>query len=207
MPGVFLPKMSEMMRAKEKTPARCMGDNHDSSGSSRSSATFLNIFFYLMCISALGLSLYANYRQTHVEERIRHLRHLDDRLTALEAQLLGGGNTGASVGASSASWGPTGASSAPVDYTNVVRKLSMQAEGIQRLRRDVSQLHAIRRQQRQTSIQSSQECTCPPGEYPLLSLLINEISFFVVFSVLFTPLKFTFRMYGRMFMLRTLLSS
>lgn len=50
------------------------------------------------------------------------------------------------------------------EFANIVRKLSVQISGIQRLRRDVTYLKATRRGERQASVQQTSECMCPPGK-------------------------------------------
>lgn len=50
------------------------------------------------------------------------------------------------------------------EFANMVRKLSVQISGIQRLRRDVTYLKASRRGERQASVQQTTECMCPPGK-------------------------------------------
>lgn len=50
------------------------------------------------------------------------------------------------------------------EFANIVRKLSVQISGIQRLRRDVTYLKASRRGERQASVQQTSECMCPPGK-------------------------------------------
>lgn len=50
------------------------------------------------------------------------------------------------------------------EFANIVRKLSVQMSGIQRLRRDVTYLKASRRGERQASVQQTSECMCPPGK-------------------------------------------
>lgn len=118
--------------------------------SGRRSISFINFVFCVLCVCSLGASIYSNYRQSHIEDRIRHLRHLDDRISILEAKLSA---SGLSSGENEFS-----------DVANVVRKLSLQVAGIQRLRRDVSHIQLTRRAQRQASIQQSPECVCPPGK-------------------------------------------
>lgn len=51
------------------------------------------------------------------------------------------------------------------EFANIVRKLSVQISGIQRLRRDVTYLKASRRGERQASVQQTSECMCPPGKF------------------------------------------
>lgn len=50
------------------------------------------------------------------------------------------------------------------EFANIVRKLSVQISGIQRLRRDVTYLKASRRGERQASVQQTSECMCPAGK-------------------------------------------
>uniref|UniRef100_A0A1I8NN37 Uncharacterized protein n=1 Tax=Stomoxys calcitrans TaxID=35570 RepID=A0A1I8NN37_STOCA len=52
-----------------------------------SSLSLLNVFFFLICLSSLAFSLYANIRQTHSEHSLRHLRLIDERLEDMEMQL------------------------------------------------------------------------------------------------------------------------
>lgn len=121
--------------------------------------SFVNFVVIVLCISSLGASIYSNFRQSHIEDRIRHLRHLDDRISMMEAKLSAA--SGVSQYQQSASLGSAEEFS---DVANVVRKLSLQVAGIQRLRRDVSHLQLTRRANRQASIQQSPECVCPPGK-------------------------------------------
>lgn len=60
------------------------------------------------------------------------------------------------------------------EFANIVRKLSVQISGIQRLRRDVTYLKASRRGERQASVQQTSECMCPPGK--LIWKIIKIIS-------------------------------
>lgn len=188
--------------------------------------TVANVVFYILCVAALGCSVYLNYRQSFLEERLRYMHHLDERLTDVEARLnsvfhlqsqsleqqrnvllrrrvspSAPLNTGFAVSSSNTNQEPRAATLAVIkdsisdregeddeddddedgemdlddfessdeenfeDVKSVVKKLSLQVQGIQRLRRDVSQLK-LTRQQRQTAIEQSPEdmCSCPPGE-------------------------------------------
>lgn len=118
--------------------------------------TFVNFVLCILCFTSLGASFYSNFRQSHIEDRIRHLRHLDDRITILEAKLSNSQYQAAALNSGETEF---------TDVANVVRKLSLQVAGIQRLRRDVSHLQLSRRSQRQASIQQSPECVCPAGNH------------------------------------------
>lgn len=174
----------------------------------RASVSVVNLVFYILCLTSVGSSLYLNFRQTYLEERLRQMHHLDDRLARLEDRLQGVQHQhhshrrkSSSVGASSSSslehlFSTTErdelfdvVSEEEVDeedrrndeddsqeqpqshrsrsrnsrFQDVVRKLSLQVEGIQRLRRDVSHLK-LTRQQRQTAIEQTPDfCGCPAG--------------------------------------------
>lgn len=131
--------------------------------------SLFNLLFYVLCISALGFSLYANLRQIHNEDKLRHFRHLDDRIADLESKLQqfmqmrqsSVVSEGVQTADQGAATGFTATADFSSDVASVVRKLSLQVEGIQRLRRDVSHLQMTRRQ---ASIQSEPDCMCPAGE-------------------------------------------
>lgn len=198
---------------------------HKSGGTSDhwGQVTVVNLVFYMLCVAAIGCSVYLNYRQSFLEERLRYMRHLDERLTGVESRLetlylqtepqtlqkssssshhrrrvspaINGFfsttereefRASSSLALSAASTekdeededssseevedvvGGGGGGDSSVEYEDmksVVRKLSLQVEGIQRLRRDVSHLK-LTRQQRQTAIEQSPEdmCSCPQGK-------------------------------------------
>lgn len=117
--------------------------------------TFVNILFYTLCITSLGFSIFIYLRQSQFEDTVRHLRHLEDRMTALESRLQS--DVPLSYLKTSSS------SNEYADIASDMRKLSLQVSGIQRLRRDVSHLQ-IGRRERQVSVQQSNDCGCPPGE-------------------------------------------
>lgn len=152
----------------------------------------VNVLIYMLCVISMGFSVYTSLCQTQIENRIRHFHHLDDRISVLEAKLrifpiqflqslatlpsttlsasspssststsLPTNNNVTSETLSTSSWDDTAADG----FSNIVRKLSLQISGIQRLRRDVTYLKASRRGERQASVQTNSECTCPPGKY------------------------------------------
>ncbi|GAB0088213.1 Collagen alpha chain CG42342 [Sergentomyia squamirostris] len=118
---------------------------------STSSTCTVNLVLFVLCISSMGSSFYANFRQSILEDRLHYMNHLDDRLTVVEAKLQNIQSTGGSF-----------VEPPFTDVASVVRKLSLEVAGIQRLRRDVSHLK-VTRQQRQTAIQQTPDCVCPPG--------------------------------------------
>lgn len=173
-----------------------MGEEKDSNPKTKQngvahSPSTVNIIMYVLCATSVGLSVYTSYCQTHFEDRIRHLRHLNDRVMILEAKLqshllqphlstqatrtttttapfLSTTITTATAtqmvdggAAGAAGSGGGGGGGVGVEFSNLVNKLSYQVSGIERLRRDVSYLQ--RRGERQASVQQSPECVCPPG--------------------------------------------
>lgn len=164
--------------------------------------TVVNVVFYILCVAAIGCSVYLNYRQSFLEERLRYMHHLDERLTHVEARLEsvfqqlplapaqlrqprgvhhrrrvspainGFFSTTEKEFHASSTLALSGSEEVDSDESvefedmkSVVRKLSLEVQGMQRLRRDVSHLK-LTRQQRQTAIEQSPEdiCSCPPGE-------------------------------------------
>lgn len=117
--------------------------------------TFVNILFYTLCITSFGFSIFIYLRQTEIEDSVRYIRHLEDRMTTLEVRLQQGDVPISSYLKSSTS-------DEIADIASDMRKLSLQVSGIQRLRRDVSHLQ-IGRRERQVSVQQSNDCGCPPG--------------------------------------------
>lgn len=151
----------------------------------------VNVMLYIMCITSLVFSAYTSFNQTHLENRIRQIQQLDDRITVLEKKLrifpnqfleslatttiplspsLAKSSSASSSVESAIDGGEITNSTITTetydDFLNIVRKLSLQLTGIHRLRRDVSYLQASsRRGARQTSVPTSSECTCPAGKY------------------------------------------
>lgn len=127
-------------------------------GSTRS---FTNILLYILCITSLGFSVYNNVRQSDLEDRTRHIRYLDDRITIMETKME---NFNLQYSQAGKGYTLSNEQPAPPDIENIIRKMSLEVAGIGRLRRDVSTLQ-ISRQERQASIQQSPDCICQPGIY------------------------------------------
>lgn len=47
----------------------------------------VNFILYLMCFTSLGFSAYTSLCHSQLEDRIRHISHLDERVSVLEAKL------------------------------------------------------------------------------------------------------------------------
>lgn len=149
------------------TQENSMNENNSSNGS----RSLVNFILYTLCVTSLGFSVYTSFRQSHLEDRVRHMRHLDDRITILEAKIHHQQQQKQQLQQQQLQQQQqqTVSFSQPAtaeftDVANVMRKLSLQVAGIQRLRRDVSHLQVARRE-RQASIQQSPECVCPPGMF------------------------------------------
>ncbi|XP_037944001.1 GATA zinc finger domain-containing protein 10-like [Teleopsis dalmanni] len=52
----------------------------------KQSVSLFHLCFYVMCVGSFGFSLYCLVRQSHADERLRHLRQLDDRIDFIELQ-------------------------------------------------------------------------------------------------------------------------
>lgn len=144
-----------------------------------------NYIIYLLCITSFGFSVYTSLCHSELQDRIRHIHHLDERVSVLEAKLrifpiqfLQSLATKLPSSASSpgaeAPFAPSIDNSSAADaldagdaeeVAHVMRQLSLQVSSIQRLRRDVSYLKASRRGERQASAQPATDaCMCPPGK-------------------------------------------
>lgn len=143
--------------------------------------TFTNVLFYTLCITSLGFSIFIYLRQTQLEDSVRHIRHLEERMITLEARLQ---NDDVPL-----SYLKTSTADDFADIASDMRKLSLQVSGIQRLRRDVSQLQ-IGRRERQVSVQQSNDCGCPPG------MFVCSILFFLFF--IFTSTVYTITMQSQL---------
>uniref|UniRef100_A0A182F6H9 Uncharacterized protein n=1 Tax=Anopheles albimanus TaxID=7167 RepID=A0A182F6H9_ANOAL len=143
--------------------------------SSASAHSLINYLFYLMCIAALGASVYTGVRQSYVEHRLSSLVSVEERLSLLEAQMSdvyrritlrkdphpsamddgdGDGDDGSSL-----------EDEGDQSVSDLVRKISHQIAELPRMRRDLSALK-VSRKDRQTSVQQlGNECMCPPGTY------------------------------------------
>uniref|UniRef100_A0A182W1H8 Uncharacterized protein n=1 Tax=Anopheles minimus TaxID=112268 RepID=A0A182W1H8_9DIPT len=148
------------------------GRNAKPSGSAHvpSAHTLINYLFYLMCITALGATVYSNLRQTYVEDKLSSLVSIEDRLSLLEAQVsdvyrritLRKMNVAAASAAAAVATGIV--DEEEESMSDVVRKISHQIAELPRMRRDLSALK-ISRKDRQAAIQQiGNECMCPPGK-------------------------------------------
>lgn len=135
----------------------------------------LHIASYVLCLCAFSFALYANVRQTRLEQRVQRLQQLDARIVELELrleqqQLIHWPAEQAQLLASAGS--KDNVSGSPHLALHVRRELH-------RLRRDVSQLQLTRRQQRRqaaeaeaaaaavggvSGIGANGECQCQTGE-------------------------------------------
>uniref|UniRef100_A0A182MMD1 Uncharacterized protein n=1 Tax=Anopheles culicifacies TaxID=139723 RepID=A0A182MMD1_9DIPT len=148
------------------------GRNAKPSGSAHvpSAHTLINYLFYLMCITALGATVYSNLRQTYVEDKLSSLVSIEDRLSLLEAQVSDVYRRitlrkmdVAAAAASIATGIADEAEEEEETMSDVVRKISHQIAELPRMRRDLSALK-ISRKDRQAAIQQiGNECMCPPG--------------------------------------------
>lgn len=132
--------------------------------------SLINAVIYAICIISLGLSLYLNYRQSLIEDNIKNLLYLDNKVIRIETDLddlirksnifytqINQNRSKQTAVEEDAEGLP------PVD---VVGKLSLNVfSDLHRLKRDVSTLKMARKQ-RQTAIQQSSpnECACPAGK-------------------------------------------
>lgn len=158
--------------------------NHNNNNSSKDRPRYavklmslLHIASYVLCLCAFSFALYANVRQTRLEQRVQRLQQLDARIVELELrleqqQLIHWPAEEAQLLASAGS--KDNDSGAPHLALHVRRELH-------RLRRDVSQLQLTRRQQRRQAAEAAAaaaavggvsgsgvgangECQCQTGE-------------------------------------------
>lgn len=132
-----------------------------------SAHSLINYLFYLMCITALGATVYSSLRQSYVEDKLSSLVSFEERLSLLEAQMsdvyrritlrrMDGSGAVATDGTDQAS-------TQEESMSEVVRKISHQIAELPRMRRDLSALK-VSRKDRQAAIQQiGTECMCPPG--------------------------------------------
>uniref|UniRef100_A0A182T5Q1 Uncharacterized protein n=1 Tax=Anopheles maculatus TaxID=74869 RepID=A0A182T5Q1_9DIPT len=129
--------------------------------------SLINYLFYLMCITALGATVYSNMRQTYVEDKLSSLVSIEDRLSLLEAQVsdvyrritLRKMDVAAAVA--------TGIVEQAEEETmsDVVRKISHQIAELPRMRRDLSALKVSRKDRQAAVQQTGNECLCPAGPF------------------------------------------
>lgn len=122
------------------------------------STSLTNMLLWVLCLVSLAFSAYTSLGQTYLENRIRQLRLLNDRVAVLEAQIHS---------LPAAWWDRSGDDSIMATFkepeelesvASVMRRLSAQVSSIPRLRRDVTQLKS----RRQTNGDAN-GCMCPAG--------------------------------------------
>jgi len=138
--------------------------------------SLLHIACYVLCLCAFSFALYANVRQTRLEQRLQRLQQLDARIVELELRL---------EQQQLIHW--------PAEQAQIIANPNINKENstdhlalhvrreLHRLRRDVSYLQLTRRQQRRQAaeaaaaaaavatglggnISSNGECQCQAGE-------------------------------------------
>uniref|UniRef100_A0A182QPI4 Uncharacterized protein n=1 Tax=Anopheles farauti TaxID=69004 RepID=A0A182QPI4_9DIPT len=140
------------------TPPKPSGSGHPSSAH-----TLISYLFYLMCITALGASVYTNLRQSHVEDKLSSLVSIEARLSLVEAQVS---DVYRRITLRKGAAAAAAATAEPEEETvsDVVRKISHQIAELPRMRRDLSALK-VSRKDRQAAVQGG-ECMCPPAHRP-----------------------------------------
>lgn len=143
--------------------------------------SLINAVIYAICIISLGLSLYLNYRQSLIEDNIKNLLYLDNKVIRIETDLddlirksnifytLINQNRSKQTAVEEDIEGLP-----PVE---MVGKLSLNVfSDLHRLKRDVSTLKMARKQ-RQTAIQQSSpnECACPAGKCKQIKKLLWNV--------------------------------
>lgn len=140
--------------------------------------SFLDLFTYLFCTVSLVISIYTYYYQLSVENKVFKCNLLENRIEALETQiriLQSGSSTATFVAPHHEQYNHRHQDEFP-DVANVVKKVALQEFGLERLKRDISQLKLTRnRENRQASIQQSPECVCPAGKTNLILFSISNI--------------------------------
>ncbi|EDV94331.1 GH20208 [Drosophila grimshawi] len=154
--------------------------------------SLLHIASYVLCLCAFSFALYANVRQTRIEQRLQRLQHLDARIVELELrleqqQLMHWPAEQVHIIESSSSPGDSANNengSSPHLALHVRRELH-------RLRRDVSHLQLTRRQQRRQaaeaaaaaaaanlsgSLAANGECQCQPDNVTKQSEMLSILS-------------------------------
>ncbi|GAB0088210.1 hypothetical protein DMENIID0001_026010 [Sergentomyia squamirostris] len=111
----------------------------------------VNCVVCVLCLLSIGGSVYTNVRQCYIEDRIRHLLHLDDRIAIIESKLQ--------------RVPQSFFDSDVLGIDKVARRLQFELSDLHRLRRDVSHLQVTRRT-RQASVQSTGDCLCPADKFP-----------------------------------------
>uniref|UniRef100_A0A182JGK3 Uncharacterized protein n=1 Tax=Anopheles atroparvus TaxID=41427 RepID=A0A182JGK3_ANOAO len=124
-----------------------------------SAHSLLNYLFYLMCIVALGATVYTNLRQAYVEDKLSSLVSIEERLSLLEAQVSD------VYRRITLRKDPQGEEMEQAEQTvsDVVRKISHQIAELPRMRRDLTALKVSRKDRQAAVQQIGNECMCPPG--------------------------------------------
>uniref|UniRef100_A0A182NLC1 Uncharacterized protein n=1 Tax=Anopheles dirus TaxID=7168 RepID=A0A182NLC1_9DIPT len=138
--------------------------SHRGSAGPSSAHTLINYLFYLMCITALGATVYTNLRQSYVEDKLSSLVSIEERLSLVEAQVsdvyrrITLRKVELAAAAAAAATGTV--DDGEETMSDVVRKISHQIAELPRMRRDLSALK-VSRKDRQAAVQGN-ECMCPP---------------------------------------------
>lgn len=138
---------------------------------------------FVLCTLSLGWSAYSEYRQYRIDDfQMRHMYRMDKRIVVLEEKLRSVMTspvvkTVTSPSSATDSERPFRISIAKNDNSSedivsdpsaemlqTIRQLSLHDSGIERLRRDISQLQLSRTERQSSMIQSSPDCGCPAGE-------------------------------------------
>lgn len=126
--------------------------------STSSASSVVSYLFYLLCITSLGATIYANIRQSYLEDRLFSLVSIEERLSVLEGQIRDVYSRGHRHHPNNRQQDQDQEAS----VSDVVRKISLQIAELPRIRRDVSALK-LSRTTRQVPVPEG-ECICPPGE-------------------------------------------
>lgn len=137
--------------------------------------SFLDLFTYLFCTVSLVISIYTYYYQLSVENKVFKCNLLENRIEVIETQIriLEQQQQQQQSGATATHNRANKNDDEFPDVANVVKKVALQEFGLERLKRDISQLKLTRnRENRQASIQQSPECVCPAGKTNLTSFFL-----------------------------------
>lgn len=142
--------------------------------------SFLDLFTYLFCTVSLVISIYTYYYQLSVENKVFKCNLLENRIETIETQIRileqqqEPRSTATNNNQQTTSYNKYNNNNQQPhtrhedefpDVANVVKKVALQEFGLERLKRDISQLKLTRnRENRQASIQQSPECVCPAGK-------------------------------------------
>lgn len=144
------------------------------------SFNYVNMFIFILFFISMGTSLYTFTYQMQYEERIRKIQLLDDRISIMEEKLR------LNQFPNSYSSPPNHTYDSEILYkeklsdktasiseihgeifSDMLEEIALELSNKHRLRRDVTQLKAFRRGKRQTAIQQTSECICPPGKFSI----------------------------------------